>query len=732
MESAQRHETMQAAQAAGMNRRDRKKFNAALKKDDPAALAAAEAQDWASVAPTSERLVSKPSWATDETKWSDDQAAVTSAFRDVLGRDPASENELNRWLEVAINDGRSSVAQLLSLSDEARRRGVDPTVYGNEAVDPAAFTGWKKDFYEEWAKQNPGKTFYSGNMTQLQWQKDFGSLATYQALGDGSIQRGRGGEYVVTQEAVDRYGADNLSFTGYHYGDIILAPKDSGIRVGGQVKRYEGLKEDDKNYEAESSWRENWENQGYEIFQGQGPKPHEGFMDRIKRELVEHTGMSEDAASTLMFVGSGGTTGGDFIQEVLGIREGLFMTDPGGFTSGWFYGDRGNRENLEGAASFLGMDKNDPDDMNQIARYQGYGAAAFTTALSMTGWGAPVAAGLNAARQMGRAQTGQQDWGTAVGNAAISLVASRLGGAYGGDYSGAYNAAVQASSAALQTAITNEDSHTVDKQDIGTAAAVGALGGIAGGVSNAAGGAYNLGPLSQGFLNAAAQSAASYGGAYLSAWGNGGEVDSESAAFNAILAGASGFGTGYGIGKRNQSERDLMRRYDDAFDKMNIPMPGSGDRAGLTPAEAAALGPRPPETFAERLSYEFGGLDENNEFSWFSNRRPQAEPAPLSAVQRAEQYLLDKATPWATGHEQYVRDGGWLTDAVDKYTTDLGASQLVESGWAAPAAYFAPGWAEEAPAGGAGPYRYEETIAALDRLFAEPYDFSGLRLAPGR
>ena len=674
-----------------------------------------------------------PSWYNEKEHGviGKNRKKVLSAFEEILGRSPASVEELDNWTAFVAENGNATLKKMLSLTPEALRHGTDPTKYGNEVVDPSTFTGWKKEYYDEWAKQNPGATFYSGHLNNLQWQKDFGSIDVYRALGDGSIERGRNGEYVVTQAAIDRYGADKLYFTGYHYGDMILTPKGSGIKID-RARNFKEPKEDSENYDAVVGWKNEWESQGYEIRQGLGPKPHEGLMDKVKGELSHSLGLSDDQASLALNAISGGTSVGDTFQEVLGIKEGLFMTDPGGFTSGWFYGDRGNRENLEGAASFLGMDKNDPDDMNQIARYQGYGSAAFTTALSFTGWGAGVSAALNSARQMGRAQVGQQDWGTAVGNSFVSLVASRLGGAYGGAYSGAYNAAVQASSSALQAAITNEDSHTVDKQDIGTAAAVGALGGIAGGVSNEVGGNLNLGSLSQRFLNAATASAASYGGAYLSAWGNGGEVDSDSAAFNAILAGASAFEKAGETWKRNQSERDLMRRYDDAFDKMNIPMPGSGDRAGLTPAEAAALGPRPPETFAERLSYEFGGLDENNEFSWFSNRRPQAEPAPLSAVQRAEQYLLDKATPWATGHEQYVRDGGWLTDAVDKYTTDLGASQLVESGWAAPAAYSAPGWAEEAPAGGAGPYRYEETIAALDRLFAEPYDFSGLRLAPGR
>lgn len=658
MEEARINETMAAAREAGMNRRDRKKFRADLRNGVAAAETAAANGDWGAYGTTSKRLTAPPSWHEEGDRWTDDEAGVTSAFREVLGRDPANKNELLRWLEIGANKGSDSVAQMLALTDEARARGVDPTVYGNEAVDPSTFTGWKKEYYDEWAKQNPGATFYSGHLNNLQWQKDFGSIDVYRALGDGSIERGRNGEYVVTQAAIDRYGADKLYFTGYHYGDMILTPKDSGIKID-RARNFKEPKKDSENYDAVVGWKNEWESQGYEIRQGLGPKPHEGFIDRIQREVVEHTGMSEDAAATLMFVGSGGTTGGDFLHDVLKVDEGYFMTDPGGFTSGWFYGDEGIRHNLEGAARFLGMDKNDPDDMNQIARYQGYGSAAFTTALSLTGLGAGVSAALNAAQQMGRAQVGQQDWGTAVGNSFVSLVASRLGGAYGGAYSGAYNAAVQASSAALQTAITNEDSHTVDKQDIGTAAAVGALGSIAGGVSNAVGGNLNLGSLSQRFLNAATASAASYGGAYLSAWGNGGEVDSDSAAFNAILAGASAFGKAGEKAARNRRENAAGAIWSAAENQIRTDLRAGGmPDSDIDAYLSGVTGPAPPRNFGEWLSYEFGGLDENNEFSWFSNRRPGGKEPPMTAVQRAEQEFLGAVTPWATTYEIESMYGG--------------------------------------------------------------------------
>ena len=504
-----------------------------------------------------------PAWWNSEENgdWTGAQAESYHAWQSVLGRDPGTSQGINLLSGMGYEDA----VQALSLTPEARMRGVDPTKFGNEILSADDVPEDLKPYYDEWARINGDEPFYSGHEQLLRWQKDMGSVEVQQAINDGTIQQLGPQAYQVTQAAVDKYGADKLRFTGYNRNAIIMVPKGSGVQVGRKkhgtstARLYEADAE-----EGEDPWTKQYVDEGYDVYLATG-SVHQGFMDRIQHDVAHATGMSEDAAATLMFAGSGGTTGGDFINDVLGIKEGYFMTDPGGFVSGWFYGDKGNQKNIEGAMSFTGGDKNDPDDWKKTQRLQGYGSSAFQAAIAfvpVVGWA--ISAGLGAARSMGQAQTGQAGWDQAVLSSAISAAAAWAGA--GSDGSGASFAGAGLGTAGRigASAAAGAAQAAIYGNDVGTGALVGGLSGAAGAFANSAGAAANLGNMSQAFVNAATAAAASYGGAYLTAWGNGDEV-ADNAGFNALLAGASSLYDSYKTPANNAERYALAGGADAGF-----------------------------------------------------------------------------------------------------------------------------------------------------------------------
>ena len=81
----------------------------------------------------------RPSWwdnyveENPGAKWKPEYSNAYSAYQNILGREPENFGALTNW---AFKD-YGEATRLMSLSEEALGRGVNPEDYGNVAIDPA-------------------------------------------------------------------------------------------------------------------------------------------------------------------------------------------------------------------------------------------------------------------------------------------------------------------------------------------------------------------------------------------------------------------------------------------------------------------------------------------------------------------------------------------------------------------------------------------------------------------
>ena len=386
------------------------------------------------------------------------------AIWQVYGREPLGiweTSAIQGLITAGSEHAYSDMTLILSLNPEARRRGVDPTQFGNSIVDPAAVPDELKPYYDEWMLHHKDEPFYTGHLWLLDWQQEFGSVQVQQGLNDGTIKRGPNGEYIVTQEAVDTYGAANLQFGGAKPNDINMVPTDSGILVpdtsddGAGTELYNAEDMTPEELANAQAYYQHFTDEGYVIRRTTGPEQHMGLFDYAVQDMQDQWGANEDWANFFVAALSGGAGSGAFLAETVGISEGYFFADPGNINTGWMWGDRGVQNNQEGLANLTGKDYDDYEDRQDVAGAQGVlgsivqVAAAF---IPVVGWA--VAAGIGVGRTYSQAQLGRMDWDTAVVNASLSVLAAYLGANAGGDagslLSSGQNMAAQAAIAGAQ------------------------------------------------------------------------------------------------------------------------------------------------------------------------------------------------------------------------------------------------------------------------------------------
>jgi len=334
------------------------------------------------------------------------EEAARQAYRDLLGREPESEQAVANWAKLGSYD---RIARQMSLSDEARARGVDPGAYGNKAVDPSTLKGEKREFYDAWAERNGG-TFYSGHEELLDWHRGFGSADVLRARLDGTIQTGRNGEIVVTQAAVDRYGAENLNFSGSSPGDIIVVPQGSGVKVSNRAK-------DPRKYKEGGTLSDEWAQLGYESYMAKGNK-----TKGLGQHLSDWTGVSEKWTVPLTNIalnaGSPLAMAGE-VALAAGAKEGAFVADPLGMTSGAAGGSDRYEINVKSGADLTGLRE------EELAKGQGYAQAALTIAAGTVN--PLLAAAVQAGAGANRAFAGRQEWGDVAVQTAVSTALAAFG-----------------------------------------------------------------------------------------------------------------------------------------------------------------------------------------------------------------------------------------------------------------------------------------------------------------
>lgn len=414
----------------------------------------------------------RPSWWDEDKQgeWTNDHAMAYSGFREVLGRDIAPTGAevqgINNWANYYRDHGYAGLTAQLSLSDEARRRGVDPTAYGNTVVDPETLSKKDREWYDAWAEANPNETFYSGILEQLSWRQGLYSVDVYRGMNDGTITVDANNIITVTPEAVETYGGENLVFHHGGSGQLVRAPEDSGVVIA-RRRVYEGEKPEGFTDEQWDKWMSEQNSDGYTLY-NTSPSQKKGIGDYVSGAL-EDIGLGSDAVdfvmATIPVVATiaGGPLAGalaapaaaPFVDDALGIDEAYFVTDPLGVTSGTYWGTEGARRNLSG-----GMDFFNTTDAERFQLAQGIGRDIVGTVAGLaTGGLAGVAVGAawSAIQNVNQAAAGLQSWGDAFANIGIGTASSALmvdGGGVGAAFANAANSSV---TKILQTGLVTGD-----------------------------------------------------------------------------------------------------------------------------------------------------------------------------------------------------------------------------------------------------------------------------------
>ena len=605
----------------------------------------------------------RPHWWNEKTygEWKPEYTNALAAYQNLLGRDPENFAALKNW---AYKD-YSQVVKLMSLEPEARGKGINPLDFGNEIIDPEELAGDDLEWYEAWREANPNAEFYSGHLDQLQVQSKLYSVEVYRGMNDGTITVDGSGVITVTPEAVETYGGENLVFHHGWSGQLIRAPKDSGVVIEHR-QVFKGKRPEGFTDEQWDKWMSEQNSDGYTLY-NTSPSQKKGIGHYVSRGLKD-LGLGRDAVdfvmATIPVVATiaGGPLAGaltasaaaPFVDDVLGIDEAYFATDPLGVTSGIHWGSEGMRRNLEGAESVLGDD---------AATIQGVGRAAAGTALSLfvPGIGWALSAGFNALSQANQAAAGMKSWGDAFINAGISTVASRIGagltaGVEPGIATAFTNAAVQGTSTTLQTGLTGRDPVTGERlgwDDALERGGISALSSFAtAGFTNAMG--------TQDSWAGALQGAAVGGGtSYLSGLALG--LEDDALMQNVYSGAASGALTGYAAaGKRhdfyNKPEYDSIYGEVDIFGRPIAREQLTGYDAALE--RGMAFGPAQPRDLP--IPEDASAWDRT--VRWGTNWNVGFKPTPeMSAIGRGAQNAWDFVTPWATARERAANRPRLLT-----------------------------------------------------------------------
>ena len=583
----------------------------------------------------------RPRWWNEESygKWKPEYTNALAAYRNLLGRDPENFAALKNW---AYKD-YSQVVKLMSLEPEARGNGINPLDFGNEIIDPEELAGDDLEWYEAWREANPNAEFYSGHLDQLQVQRKLYSVEVYRGMNDGTITVDGSGVITVTPEAVETYGGENLVFHHGWAGQLIRVPEDSGVVIA-RRRVFEGEKPEGLTDEQWDEWMSEQNSDGYTLYTT-SPSPKKGIGDYVSGAL-EDLGLGgpwDFVMATIVVATIAEGPGlsrrrGAFVDDVLGIDEAYFITDPLGVTSGITWGSEGMRRNLEGAESVLGDD---------AATIQGVGQAVAGTALSLFvpgGWA--LAAGLSALNQANRAAAGMQSWGDAFINAGISTVASRIGagltaGVEPGIATAFTNAAVQGTSTTLQTGLTGRDPVTGERLGWDDALE---RGGVAALSSFATAGFTNAMGTQDSWAGALQGAAVGGGTSYLSGLALG--LEDDALRQNVYIGAASGALSGYAAASQR---RDYYNKpvYNDPHNVAGEQI--SAYDLARTGRVDSGRGPLAPDASAWDRTVRWGT-------NWNVGFKPTPE---MSAIGRGAQNAWDFVTPWETRRETGQRVRGW-------------------------------------------------------------------------
>ena len=584
----------------------------------------------------------KPSWWKDDYgEWDENHGLAGTAFQEVLGRGFAPTSAeiegINAWANYIKDNGYAAATAQISLSDEAKARGVDPTKFGNTVLDPATLSEKDKEWYDEWIKGNPNDTFYTGMLDQLHWHQGLYSIDAYRGINDGSITV-EGNVYTVTQEAIDRYGNGNIQFKyNPSQATVVRVPTGQIDNVWIQEETTDfGDTPEGMTDEQWSTWQTTQNSGGYTAYMAT-PEKKSGIGNWVDKQLKHTFHMGRDFRNTAMAVGgvvaapfTAGvslTDAAPFVDQNLGIDEAYFATDPLGMNSGLAWGTEGFRRNMEGANRVLG------EHGTQI---QAVGRGVATTALSVaTGGvaGAFIGAAMGATQQFNQAAGGMISWGDAFANAGISAGAAALTfGATSGMESGIAtaftNAGIQGAATIAQSGLATGDWDEAVKQ-----------GGVSALASAAASGFTNkMG--SQDTFSGALQGAAVGGGtSYLSGLALG--TDEDQLAWNAGTAALQG---GISGAASAAQRRDFYNKNDQTYVD-----PVDGKTKTRTQYEAAfergmSQGPARPRDLP--LAAGAGAWERTRR--WAGNWNP-------GKPQITQTRAWDFVTPWATENERRVQ-----------------------------------------------------------------------------
>jgi len=583
----------------------------------------------------------KPSWWNEEQhgEWTNDHAMALSGFQEVLGRGIAPTSAevagINNWADYYHDHGYDGLTAQLSLSDEARLRGVDPTAYGNTIVDPETLSEKDREWYNAWAESHPGETFYSGILEQLSWRQGLYSVDVYRGMNDGTITVDGSGVITVTPEAVETYGGENLVFHHGRAGQLIRVPEDSGVVIEHR-RVFKGKRPEGFTDEQWDKWMSEQNSDGYTLY-STSPPQKKGIGHYVSRGLKD-IGLGSDAVDFVMAAVPvvativGGPLAGaltaplaaPFVDDALGINEAYFVTDPLGVTSGTHWGTEGMQRNLAGGMNFFNT-----TDAERFQLAQGIGRGIVgTVATIATGGLAGVAIGAtwSAIQNVNRAAAGTQSWGDAFTNIGIGTASSALmvdGGGVGAAFVNAANSSV---AGMLQTGLTTGDWDAALEQG-----AVSGLSSLASAGFNAA-----LRPTSAGMgalYGAGSGMATAYGaGALLGMEGD----ELQNSVINAGIQGAI-------RGAASGSKRDAYYNKKD---------PNTG-KTGYETASAHAMQWGPPERGDMPLAQDAGAWAgvRNWATDWGLGNTPWGQS-------RIAQEFLGAVTPWATTYEIESMYGG--------------------------------------------------------------------------
>lgn len=154
-----------------------------------------------------------------QRRFSSSEAAVTQAYRDVLGRDPDPDG-LAVYKKAYEQRGIDFVYQSLAASPEGRRRGARPEMYGAKPVDVSALSGELRPYYEAWAARHPGQVFTDYDLASIKEYRRLYSPAAYRQVLAGNVIESDGFVQITPQAvfALADFGNEVADLSRHFYG----------------------------------------------------------------------------------------------------------------------------------------------------------------------------------------------------------------------------------------------------------------------------------------------------------------------------------------------------------------------------------------------------------------------------------------------------------------------------------------------------------------------------------